>query len=179
MAEVEIRPSLTSEVDTLLNIDHWVETNRVWQMDRLQDEGQLTIQFREMRLPRLVRVGYPRPPASLRDEWSNRALILTASVQDEVAGYLDIQIDTFNTVAQVMDVVVKPSFRRQGIATALLMSAQEWSRRRFLRSFTMEMTTKNYPGICLAQRLGLSFCGYNDHYFPNQEIALFFTTALH
>jgi ribosomal protein S18 acetylase RimI-like enzyme len=37
------------------------------------------------------------------------------------------------------------------------------------------MQTKNFPAINLAQRLGFDYCGYIDHYYPNRDIAIFFT----
>jgi hypothetical protein len=40
------------------------------------------------------------------------------------------------------------------------------------------MQPKNYPAICLAQKLGFDLCGYNDRYFANQDIALFFAKNL-
>jgi len=40
------------------------------------------------------------------------------------------------------------------------------------------MTSKNYAAIRLSQKLGFEFCGYNDHYYLTQDIALFFGRAL-
>jgi RimJ/RimL family protein N-acetyltransferase len=40
------------------------------------------------------------------------------------------------------------------------------------------MQSKNHPAIQLAHKLGFEFCGYNDHYFSNQDIALFFSRPL-
>ena len=34
---------------------------------------------------------------------------------------------------------------------------------------------KNYPAICLAEKMGFELCGYNDHYFANNDIAIFFS----
>jgi hypothetical protein len=36
------------------------------------------------------------------------------------------------------------------------------------------MQTKNYPAIQFARAQGFVFCGFNDHYYMNQDIALFF-----
>jgi len=37
------------------------------------------------------------------------------------------------------------------------------------------MQSKNNPAIRMANKLGFSFCGFRDHYFPNQDLALFFS----
>jgi hypothetical protein len=41
------------------------------------------------------------------------------------------------------------------------------------------MQTKNYPAISFCQKHGMTFCGFNDRHFANQDIALFFALALH
>ena len=38
----------------------------------------------------------------------------------------------------------------------------------------MEMQTKNFPAMQFARAQGFVFCGFNDHYYTNQDIALFF-----
>jgi len=42
----------------------------------------------------------------------------------------------------------------------------------------LEMQAKNHAGISLARKLGYDFCGFNDHYFANHDIAVFFTYIL-
>jgi GNAT superfamily N-acetyltransferase len=74
--------------------------------------------------------------------------------------------------------VVVPSARRKGIASALILAAQDWARRRNDRRMILELQSKNTPAIRMALKLGFEFCGYNDHYYLNQDIALFFTQFL-
>jgi hypothetical protein len=40
------------------------------------------------------------------------------------------------------------------------------------------MQSKNYPAMMLAQKHGYEFCGYNDRYYPNQDIALVFGRSI-
>jgi RimJ/RimL family protein N-acetyltransferase len=42
----------------------------------------------------------------------------------------------------------------------------------------LETQSKNHPCIRLAQKFGYEFCGYNDRYYPTQDVALFFGRAL-
>ena len=65
--------------------------------------------------------------------------------------------------------------RLKGIGTALVLAAQNWSMQRMNRRITMEIPSKNYPAIKLAMKLGFEFSGYNDAYYPNKDIALFFS----
>ena len=55
-----------------------------------------------------------------------------------------------------------------------LRAAQTWASERDSNQLMLEMQSKNYPAICLANKLGYEFCGYSDRYYPNQDIALFF-----
>jgi GNAT superfamily N-acetyltransferase len=80
--------------------------------------------------------------------------------------------------AWVTDLVVIRRLRRQGIGSALLLSAQDWARGRGCFRLVLEMQPKNYPAICLAQKLGFDLCGYNDRYYTNHDIALFFAKSV-
>jgi GNAT superfamily N-acetyltransferase len=77
-------------------------------------------------------------------------------------------------MAMVTDLVVKRRVRRQGVGMALISGARNWAAQQNDNRLVLEMQSKNYPAICVAQKLGFEFCGYNDMYFPNQDIALFF-----
>jgi ribosomal protein S18 acetylase RimI-like enzyme len=81
-------------------------------------------------------------------------------------------------VAWITDLVVSPESRRQGVASTLLLAAQEWGSTRGHRRLFLEMQSKNYPAIRMAQKHGYEFCGYNDHYYLTQDVALFFARAV-
>jgi GNAT superfamily N-acetyltransferase len=83
-----------------------------------------------------------------------------------------------SSVAWVTDLVVTPERRRQGAASALLTALEAWALGRGLRRLILEMQSKNQPCIRLAQKFGYEFCGYNDQYYPTQDVALFFGRAL-
>jgi hypothetical protein len=40
------------------------------------------------------------------------------------------------------------------------------------------MQSKNYPAVHMAMKLGYEFSGYQDHFYANGDIALFFTRYL-
>ena len=70
MPEVAIRPALSSDLPALMEVGVGYQTARVWQMDRNFDEGQFAVHFREIRLPRPVKVDYPRPQSQIfGDHW--------------------------------------------------------------------------------------------------------------
>ena len=147
-------------------------------MDPILSEGQSGATFREIRLPRSVTVTYPRRVESLADEWNRRAGILVAVIGSELGGYLRLSDQVLPKSAWIMDLAVETRLRRSGIGLALVLAAQKWAKERGDRQIMIEMTSKNYAAIRLSQKLGFEFCGYNDHYYLTQDIALFFGRAL-
>lgn len=178
MPEIEIRPTISSDLIELVRLEHAYQTPYVWQMERIIDEGQVSVNFREVRLPRAVRVDYPRPPELLRQEWSQRLEMLTATHQGVPVGYIRLEDHFAPGTVWVTDMVVRLDQRRNGIGTALLLAAQQWSLQRKLKRIVISMQSKNYPAICMAEKLGYEFCGYSDNFYVNRDIALFFAQFL-
>lgn len=174
MPEIQIRHALQTDLSVLLALDHTCQSDYVWQMDVHHEEGQVGAIFREIRLPRTVTVGYPRPVKTLSETWANRSGVLIALLGEQVVGYIRIDDELIQHTARVVDLVVAPRVRRQGIASALILAAQSWALQRKNERMVIEMASKNHPGIKLAQKLGYDFCGYNDQYYQSQDIAIFF-----
>lgn len=179
MPEIEIRPAISSDIPALMAIDHTYSSDFVWQMEIQAEEAQIGVSFREIRLPRSVRVEYPRPIRSLADEWTQRSGLLVALLNGEVVGYISMMLNIAPVTTWVTDLTVMRRLRRQGIGSTLVLAAQEWGSQHDSRRIVLEMQPKNYPAIHMAQKLGFDFCGYNDRYFANHDIALFFAKPLH
>jgi ribosomal protein S18 acetylase RimI-like enzyme len=77
------------------------------------------------------------------------------------------------------DLAVLRRLRRQGIGSALVLASQEWAAQHDSRYLVLEMQPKNFPALKLVQKLGFDFCGYNDRYYKNHDIGLFFAKAVH
>ncbi len=174
MPEIEIRPAVFIDLPVLANLDHSVETAYVWQMDRLIDNGHVTVNFRELRLPRKVRVEYPNPSIWENPDILDQPGLLVAESQGHTIGYIHVKPTALPSTAWVKDLAVREDLRRKGIGTALVLAAQEWALHHNLRRMVLEMQSKNFPAIQMAIKLGYEFSGYNDHYYANQDIALFF-----
>jgi ribosomal protein S18 acetylase RimI-like enzyme len=179
MPEIEIRPAVEKDIPALVRLDHSYTSDYVWQMDLQVDEGQVTALFREIRLPRSVRVDYPRLPNDLAEDWQNRSALLVAALAGEPVGYTSLKENLTPRSTWMTDLVVAPRLRRQGIGSALTLAAQEWvARHSVSRRLVLEMQPKNFPAISLSQKLGFDFSGYNDHYYANRDVAIFFAKWL-
>ncbi len=178
MPEIQIRPAIASDIPVLTAIDHHYTAEFVWQMEIQSEEKQVNVSFREIRLPRSVRVDYPRPVDRLKDEWTNRSGILVAVMEEAVVGYVSLMLNIAPLTTWITDLAVMRRVRRQGIGSALVLAAQEWGEQHASRRLVLEMQPKNIACIRLAQKLGFDFCGYNDRYYANHDIGLFFARSL-
>jgi GNAT superfamily N-acetyltransferase len=174
----EVRPAIASDLSRLVAIDHSCLSDYVWQLELHREVGQITSSFREVRLPRTVPVMYPRNPMTLADEWNRRDVVLVTLFEGKPIGYVCATEEHSSSIAWVTDLVVAPERRRQGAASALLAAIEDWASKRVLRRLILEMQSKNQPCIRLAQKFGYEFCGYNDQYYPTQDVALFFGRAI-
>ena len=170
----DVRPAVATDIPRLMALDHSCRSDYVWQLDLRREIGQAVASFREVRLPRSVDVVYPRNPFALADEWTRHDLTLIALEKAGTIGYLCAKEEHTSAVVWVTDMVVAPEARRRGAASALLTAAQAWALERGARRMILEMQSKNQPGIRLAQKFGYEFCGYNDQYYPTQDVTLFF-----
>jgi ribosomal protein S18 acetylase RimI-like enzyme len=173
--QVTVRSATSNDIPYLVDIDHGYGTDHVWQMAYSRMSGETRIAFREVRLPRPMRVAYPRDPRRLIDEWLDRSGMFIAEQEGHPVGYVAFVDGPAPDMAWITDLVVGLSDRRQGIGSRLLQTALGWCRERGLNKVFLEMQSKNYPAICLARKLGMAFAGYSDSYYPDEDIALFFS----
>lgn len=178
MPEIEVRPAIATDMPYLAKLDHGYKTEYVWQMDLQLSASQIDVHFRRTRLPRAVRQEYPRDPQALIDTWTHRSGVLVAIHDGRPVGYISLMVAIVPGTALATDLAVGKALRRRGIATALVLAAEDWASHQDCRQMWLEMQSKNYPAICLAHKLGYEYCGYSDRYYANQDIALFFTKSL-
>ncbi len=155
-------------------LDHTYSTEYVWQVDLREEGDETAVRFRVVRLPRMIRVAYPRDRDALLRSWKARDCFLVATVEDVILGYVNMRVDPVFPRGWIHDLVVDQRVRRRRIGSALLEQALRWARLHGLRHIALDMQTKNYPASCFARSHGFAFYGFNDHYYPNQDIALFF-----
>ncbi len=179
MPEIEIRPAIPEDLPYLVKIEHGYQSLYVWQMDRIIEEGQIVVNFRQTRLPRPMRVDYSGSnPLMNAENWSRYQAVFVATIAKDPVGYIGLSDQFAAKTLWITDCAVREDLRRKGIGAGLILAAQEWAVGHGFRKAILEMQSKNHPAIQLARKLGYEFCGYNDHYFANQDIALFFSRSL-
>lgn len=175
-----IRDGLERDIPACLALDHAYSTDIVWQMTVTDTLGDWAISFKPQRLPRTLETSFIPDEARLHAALPPQQCLLVAQAKDEseVLGYLTMRADSPHQIALIQDIVVSRPYRRARIGTRLLSAARQWAKEHLLLTLCAENQTKNYPAVLFLQSAGLQFCGYNDQYFPNQEIAVFFSQSL-
>ncbi len=169
-----VRIARDDDWEACLGIDLSYETDSAWQMDNRQGGGEWRVSFREIRLPRTLRIQPPPPDDSSLKTWQRRDAFWVAIEHRKVSGYLGLDIDPARHQAQITDLVVAPEERRRGMATALLERATEWCLRQHVNQIVLISSLKAYPAIAFALKHRFLFCGFQDAYWPGQEVAVFF-----
>lgn len=177
MAEIEIRNTVSTDLPRLAALDHSIETNYVWQLDLRREAGQIESILREVRLPRTIRLDYPRPASELPDTWHLRPMFSAMNGMEAVA-YIRFTDAFVPHAVWITDVVVGRPLRGQGLARKLITAVEKWGIQHGLRRTIIEAPSKNAPAIRMFHKLGFEFCGYNDQYYSNRDVALFFSRAL-
>jgi ribosomal protein S18 acetylase RimI-like enzyme len=181
MPEIEIRPASEKDIESLVEIDHHYFSDHVWQIEfqNSYENEQISVNFRQVHLPRLIKVDYPRPRKFLQESWSESSGILAASYNEQVVGYIRLLLNKASNTTWVSDLAVAEMYRRQGIGSTLVLAAIDWANQMETHNLVLEMQPKNYPAIQMAKKLGFEFSGFSNRYYANHETGLFFCKALY
>ena len=108
----------------------------------------------------------PWSPKSIASELENSlSCWLVALEGATVAGYVGSQTVLGET--DMMNMAVHPSFRRRGIASALVKALVEALKERGSHSLTLEVRVSNEPARELYERLGFVQVGRRPNYYQH------------
>jgi GNAT superfamily N-acetyltransferase len=172
-----IRPISISDKQACLALDPSFVTDHVWQLEQKVSQGTLMASFREVHLPRFLKLA---PPQSIEAAFGQTRMgdhFLGAEDSGELRGYIYLRAEAEQGLGWIDHLVVAAPFRRQGIGTALMEEALARAKAGALRTLMLTLQSRNHPGIRFAQKCKFLFSGYSDHYFP-KDVALFFARDL-
>jgi ribosomal protein S18 acetylase RimI-like enzyme len=173
-----IRPAQRDDLEACLLVDPSYITDRVWQLVEQAHGEETSLTFRQSRLPRLLRVEYPRPLSEMAEGPNTGRCFLVAEQEKQLIGFIDLALADWQKTVWLRHLVVAEPFRRRGAGSKLLRAALSWAEQNAASTVMAECQTKNFPAISLYRKNGFVFCGYNDHYYANKDIALFFAARL-
>ena len=175
---MNIRSAQARDLEACVALDPSYETDYVWQLETTRNNDAVAVIFRETRLPRTMRV-LAAPSRELALEHFERdECFLVAEEEGAICAFLDLTAEAWRQLAWINQLTVAPEHRRHGLGSALLRAGLDWARDRGLSTVMAETRTKNHPASALFQKHGFVFCGFNERYYSNRDIAVFFALAL-
>ncbi len=177
-SQITLRAARSKDVPLLMRFDHGYTTDYVWQMDIREEDRSANINFRSIRLPRTMRVNFPRDPEVTLKDWKRFAVLIVAEVENTIEGYIALDYSPLPGVLHLADCVVTKYHRRQGVGTALMHGCLDWASQNHALRVMAEVQTKNDPGINFLRKHGFVHSGYNERYYLNNDIALYFMLSL-
>ncbi len=175
---MSIRRATFADMERCASIEGSYVTDYVWQMEEAVTAEGITVAFRRMRLPRHMEVAYPRATQDLNRDLLRNECFLVADEPGVVLAYLDMTVRRWQAQGWIEHLVVRPTHRRQGLATHLLEAARKWGRENNLVAIVGAAQTKNDPAMCLLTKMGYAFAGFIDHYFSNGDIGILYSLEL-
>jgi GNAT superfamily N-acetyltransferase len=185
-----LRAAELADLGACLTLDADSQTDHVWQMDERQENGGRVVRFQTVRLPRVMHVSYPREREDLLAAWEGDSTVLVtadrrareeedaAQAPPRILAYCQLDACVWQGAGWISHLIVDRPHRRRGIATAMLQASILWARKAGLCRLLIAVQTKNYPAIRFCEKSGFGFCGFNDRYYRNRDIALFFTLRI-
>lgn len=174
-----VRDGLSTDIPACLQLDHHYDTDYVWQVMPLPIASGHQITIRQERLPRGVSLQHPVSPQRLEIAVANAQLLLAVERDSEqVLAYAVLRHDRYHALVTVCDLVVERSIRRCGVGRRFFGVLRRWAKAHEAKFLACEVQHKNHPAIQFCLQQGLDFSGYNDKYFDDHEIALFFTQII-
>ena len=108
------------------------------------------------------------------EPWSEEALSLFLS--DEAAGYCAIEdgvVVAYGSIlwapdeGQILNLAVRPAFRRRGYAKAILLALEGAARARGAGALFLEVRASNLPAELLYRSVGFLPVGRRTHFYKN------------
>jgi ribosomal protein S18 acetylase RimI-like enzyme len=177
-----VRDGTEDDIPLCLALDSRYETGHVLQFYLHGSTAQgWSIALQRERLPRPVELSQPVHRSMLRGALENEYCFLVAEQREPEPGILGCLVltpDNERGFGLIQSLVVSAKARRQQIGQRLIVASLTWANEHQLTRVIVETQTKNAPGIDFLEALGFTFCGFNDRYFPDESIALFFGLPL-
>ncbi len=82
---------------------------------------------------------------------------------DRIVGYICVRI--MYEEAQICNIAVLPDYRRQGIATQLLATVEDFSKVQGCERMELEVNTENAPAVAMYRKCGFQVAGTRANFY--------------
>ena len=175
MAEIEIGAATIEEYPQIAAMDLSFESDYVWKTQMLEGLDSFESSFQRIRLPKTIRVSFQAYSAANLESLIVHQEVLSVRYEEKVIGYVRLEKDETVNRLILKTGGVMPAYRNKGVGSALLDHIAEIARDNRIRSIVCMVQAKNDPTIHFLLARGFLFCGYQEFFFRNMEIGLFFS----
>ena len=175
MAEIEIGAATLEEYPQIAAMDLSFESDYVWKTQTLEEYESFESSFQRIRLPKTIRVSFQAYSSANLETLIRNREILSVRYDDRVIGYVRLERDETVNRLMLKTGGIMPEYRNKGVGSVLLDQVTEIARHNGLRSIVCMVQAKNDPAIHFLLSHGFVFCGYQEFFFRNMEIGLFFS----
>ncbi|MEM2947707.1 MAG: GNAT family N-acetyltransferase [Candidatus Bathyarchaeia archaeon] len=109
---------------------------------------------------------------------NEKCRFFVAEEDSEIVGFSRVHIYRWNKSAYVINLLVDSGYRRKGIGSLLLKTAEEFARKNGARVLMFDTAIDNIPALNLYFKNGFRICGYNDKLYDNAKTALYLAKEL-
>lgn len=115
---------------------------------------------------------------NLKDELisQNSYVIVSKNDNNEITGFADIKV--ILDEGDIMNIVVKKSYRKNGIGSALLEHLISYANSKNLKTVTLEVNEHNQPALILYKKFGFEQVGVRTKYYGGEDNAIIMTKIL-
>ena len=112
-----------------------------------------------------------RDKAETRSRLAGHTLQVVAEDQGRLIALLDAEVESWRMVLKVWNLLVDEEYRRRGIGTKLIRSAEAFALEKHCRAISVETQATNWPALSFYLKLGFEVCGVDDHFYTNRDLA--------
>lgn len=119
-----------------------------------------------------------RDREKLKSRMGSESLQLVVEDSGRLIALLDSEVESWRRVLRIWNLLVDKEYRRRGIGTNLMRSAEPFALEKHCRAISVETQATNWPALSFYLKLGFEVCGVDDHQYTNRdlerkEVALF------
>lgn len=175
MAEIEIGAATLEEYPQIAQMDLSFESDYVWKTQMLEGLDSFESSFQRIRLPKTIHVSFQAYSPSNLEYMISQREILSVRYEEHVIGYIRLEQDEAVNRLILKTGGIMPEYRNKGVGSVLLERVTEIARHNSIRSLVAMVQAKNDPAIRFLLARGFVFSGYQEFFFRNMEIGLFFS----